>query len=288
MDRRTRDRWLGRSTAVSRQLAALAAGLLGLLVAVFLTDLNTLWPLSLRPSGAVGLVALAAVVAYYNEGIVPTWLLAFAGTLPPLVFHPPRGPTFSVTPATAPVAVLHAGAAAVGLGTLGFAAGAALGRRRDRRRGERYVPSAAVLPTLFVGRGRRRAARWLAVGVAEIGVVFGVAWFGLLPFGIGGAGLVGIALLLGLMFVPAAWSAARNRGLIVSWALAFAPVFGVFLAIQLRFVASMAPDRPVLYAMGTAAMLSAPVAALAFTAGVAVDRLRSTAGLAARLTGGSG
>lgn len=258
----------GRSAVVSRQLAVLAVGLLGLMGLVFFTDLNTLWPLALAPSGAGLLVGLTAIEAYYNEGLLVAWALAFGAVLPAFVFYPPRGPTFAVTPATAPVAVAEAAAVSIALASVGFAAGAAIRRKSDPDRGERDGPSSAALPALLIGRDRRRAARWLLVAAAEIVVVLAVAWFGLLPFGIGGVGLVAIALLLVLMGVPPAWYAARNRGLLVCWALAFAPPFGVFLAIQLRFVASMAPDRPFLYAMGTAAMLAAPVAAAAFVVGV--------------------
>lgn len=273
MDRRRALLW-GRSPAVSRQVAALAVALLGLVSAVFFTDLNTLWPLPLTASGPIILVGLAALEAFYNDGLVPAGLLAFAAALPAFVFHPPRGRTFAVTPTTAPLAVLEAAAVAVALGSVGFAVGAALRRRRDRRRGERFAPSPTAIPELLVGRDRRRAARWLLVAVVEVAAVLAAGWFGLLPFGIGGAEPVGIALLVALMALPAGWLAATDGGVLVCWVLAFAPVFGVFLAIQLRFVASMAPDRPVIYAMGTAAMLSAPVAAAAFVVGVALRRAR--------------
>lgn len=268
----------GRSPAVSRQLALLAVALLGLLSAVFFTDVNTLWPAPLAASGVPLVVGLAAVGAYYNEGLVVAWLLSFSATLPAFVFYPPRGPTFAVTPATAPLAVGQAAAVALGSGTVGFAIGAALLRRRDRRAGARFEPSPGVLPDVLVGTDRRLAGRWLLVAVGEFVAVFAVAWFGLLPFGVGAVGLVGIAVLLGLAAAPPAYVATRNRGLLVCWVLAFAPPFGVFLPLQLRFVASMAPDRPVLYALGTAAMVAIPAGTLAFLLGLAARAVRRRLG----------
>lgn len=268
----------GRTPAVSRQLALLAVGLFVLVSATFYTDVNTLWPAPLGASGVVLLVGLAGVVAYYNEGLLVTWLLAFAAALPAFVFHPPRGPVLAVTAATAPRAIAEAAGVAIGLGTIGFAVGSALRRRRDRRRGELHAPSAAVLPALVVGSDRQMAARWLIVGVAEFAVLFASGWFGLLPFGFGAGGTAGIAAVLILMTVPAAWYAAANEGLVVCWALAFAPVFGIFLAIQLRFVGTPAPDRPVLYAIGTAALFAIPTGTVAFVVGLAGRRLRQRLG----------
>lgn len=264
----------GRAPAVSRQLAVLAVGLFGLVSAVFYTDLNTLWPAPLMASGAVILALIAGLVAYYNEGLVVAWSLTVGTALPGFVFYPPRGPMFAVTPATAPAAIGEALAVAIGLGSLGFLGGAGLRRRVDRLRGERYVPSASVLPTFLVGRNRRQATRWLLVAMAEFVTVFALAVSGQVPYGVGPAGQLGIAVLVVLMAGPAAWVAFRNRGLVVAWSLAFAPLFGVFLAIQLQFVGTPAPDRPVLYAFGTAAMVAIPVGTLAFLLGVAAHRVR--------------
>lgn len=262
----------GRSPVVSRQLVLLAVGLLALAAATFYTDVNTLWPLPLVESGAVLLVALAAAEAYYNEGVLVAWLLSFAAALPAFVFHPPRGPRFAVTPETAPMAVATAAGVAVGLGTVGFVVGAALRRRRDG--GDDYEPSATVLPVLFVGRNARTAGRWLLLSAGVFAVLFGGVWTGVLPFGFGLGGGVGITVLLVLMAGPAMLHAFRNSGLLVCWAVAFAPLFGVFLALQVGATVEPAPDSPVLFALGSSVLFSVPVGTVAFLLGLLGRRVR--------------
>jgi hypothetical protein len=264
----------GRSPTVSRQLALLAVGLFGLTVAVFYTDVNTLWPFPLAASGAVLLVGLAAAATYYNEGLLVAWLLTFAVALPAFVFYPPRGPTFAVTPASAPVAVATAAGVTLGLAAVGAAIGVTARRRRERADTNRYEPSPTVLPTLFVGRDGRQATTWLLAATAEFVGVFAGVWTGVLPFGFGLGGELGVTVLLVLMAGPATVYAVRNSGLLVCWALAFAPLFGVFLALQLGATFEPAPSRPVLFALGSAALFSSPVGTVGFLLGVTTRRVR--------------
>lgn len=264
----------GRSRTVSRQLVLLAVGLFAVTVAVFFTDVNTLWPLPLVASGAVLLVGLAALEAYYNEGLLVAWLLTFVATLPAFVFHPPRGPTFAVTLETAPVAVATAGGVALALGAVGFAIGVTLRRHRERTSTAHFEPSTTLLPTIFVGRDVRTSGRWVLAAAVEFAVVFGGVWTGVLPFGFGLGGMVGITVLLVLMAGPAALHAADNSGLLVCLTLAFAPLFGVFLALQLGATFEPAPDNPALFALGSSALFSAPVGTVGFLLGVATRRVR--------------
>lgn len=264
----------GRDHTVSRQLALLAVGLFGLTLAVFVTDVDALWPLPLAASGAVLLVGLAAIEAYYNEGLLVAWLLAFAAALPAFVVHRPRGRPYAVTPETTPVAVATAGGVALALGTVGFAIGVAARRRRERASTSRFEPSTTVLPTTFLGRDVGVSARWVTAAVGEFVVVFVGVWTGLLPFGFGLGGEVGLTVLLVLMAGPAALHAVRNSGLLVCWTLAFAPLFGVFLALQLGATMEPAPSRPVLFALGSSALFSIPVGTVGFLLGLITRRVR--------------
>ena len=265
--------WYGRSPVVSRQLVFLGFGLFVLTTAVFFTDVNTLWPAPLATSGILLLVGLAAIEAYYNEGVLIAWLLTFALTLPAFIFYPPRGPRFAVSPATAPTAIAKAGAIAVLLGTVGFVIGLVFRRRRDRDRDNDYVPSTTILPHLFVGRDIRVTARWLLVAAVEFVVLFMGAWLGLLPFWPGFAGAIGVVALLVVMAGPATISAIRNGGVLVSWLLSFAPLFGVFLALQVGATIEPAPNRPVLYALGTSLLFALPVGTAGFLGGLGIRRV---------------
>lgn len=264
----------GRDQTVSRQLALLAVGLFGLTLAVFVTDVDTLWPLPLAASGAVLLAGLAAIEAYYNEGLLVAWLLVFAAALPAFVVPRPRGPPYAVTLETAPVAVATAGGVALALGTVGFAIGVAARRRRERTSTSGFEPSTTVLPTTFLGRDVRVSGRWVTVAVGEFVVVFVGVWTGLLPFGFGLGGELGLTVLLVLMAGPAALHAVRNSGLLVCWTLAFAPLVGVFLALQLGSTMEPASSRPVLFALGSSALFSIPVGTVGFLLGLTTRRVR--------------
>lgn len=265
MDRRRRLLY-GRSPAVSRQLCLLSVGLFALTAATFYTDVNTLWPFPLAVSGALLLVGLAGVEAYYNDGVLVVWLSTFAASLPAFVFYPPRGPLFAVTSGTAPVAVATALMVAGVLGVVGFAVGAVLRRQRDGHAD--YVPSPTALPAAFVGRDGRLVVRWSLLAVGEFAVLFAGVWTGVLPFGFGLGGPVGLTVLLLLMGGPAALYAARNGGLLVCWLLAFAPLFGVFLALQLGGSIEPAPTSPALFALGAAVLYAVPVGTVGFLLGL--------------------
>lgn len=101
--------WYGRNRAVSGQLVLIAVGLFALTMAVFYTDVNTLWPAPLAPSGCLFLIMLAGIVAYNNEGLLVVWLLTAVTTLPAFIFYPPRGPVYAISPATSPSAFGKAG-----------------------------------------------------------------------------------------------------------------------------------------------------------------------------------
>lgn len=255
----------GRSPAVSRQLCLLAVGLFALTAATFYTDVNRLWPFPLATSGALLLVGLAAVEAYYNDGVLVVWLSTVAASLPAFVFSPPRGP-LAVTPRPGPVAVATALVVAGLLGVVGFALGAALRRQRDGHAD--YVPSPTALPAAFVGRDGRMAVRWSLLAAGEFVVLFAGVRTGVLPFGFGLGGHVGVTVLLLLMGGPAALYASRNGGLLVCWLLAFAPLFGVFLALQLGATFEPAPDAPALFALGASVLYAVPVGTVAFLLGV--------------------
>lgn len=265
--------WFGRNPAVSRQLVLLTIGGFALTVAIFYTDVNTLWPAPLAVSGVILLIGLTAAEAYYNEGVVIAWLISFAVTLPAFIFYPPRGPVFAVSPTTASTAIAKAGAISMVLGTIGFVIGSVLRRRRDERYDGQYEPSSAVLPRIFLGEDIHRTTRWLLIGAGEFVMLFGGVWLGLLPFGFGLGGVAGIAVLLILMAGPATLFAIRNSGVLVSWLLAFAPLFGVFLALQLGATIEPAPDHPVLYALGSSLLFAIPVGTGGFLLGVAIRRL---------------
>ncbi len=272
MDYRTRILY-GRNPALSRQLVVVAIGLLALSSTVYYTDVNTWWPDPVAVTGGLFVVAVAATAAYVNDAIPVSWLLGFAVILPAFVFYPPRGPTFAVTLATVPIAVATAAAVAVALGTIGFVLGWWLRRRRDRGSEREYEPSAAVLPRLFIGRDRHTSGRWVAGATGEFAVVFLGTWFGVLPFGFGMGGPAGIAALIVVMAVPATVVAIRNRGLLVSWLLAVAPLFGVFLALQLGATLSPAPANPPVYALGVSLLFGIPVGTVGFLVGVISHRL---------------
>lgn len=275
-----RSLWYGRNRTVSGQLVLLAVGALALLSGVFYTDVNTLWPLPLAVSGPVILVAIAAAEAYYNEGMLVAWLVTFLVALPAFIFHPPRGPTFAVSPETAPVAVLRAAGVAVGFGTAGFVLGVWLRRRVDRERDGPVEPSPTAIPRRLLGRDRRERRRWSVLAVVEFAVLFTAIWAGILRVVMGFAGAMAVVILLGVMVGPAAVAAARNDGLLVSWLLAVAPLFGVFLAIQLHGGISPAPERPALYALGTALLFALPIGTIAYLAGRIARWVRESFGSA--------
>ena len=262
----------GRSLLVSRQLGLLACGLFALLMAAFYTNVVTLWPLPLVPSGAVLLVGLAAIEAYYNEGLLVAWLLTFVVTVPAF-FFPPRGFIDGAAQPTALIAVVLAGGVAVAFGTIGFAIGVAVRHSREQHRTDRYQPSATVLPAVLLGRDDGVAMRAVLVAAGGFTVLFVTVWSGMVSVGAGLGGIPGIIVLIMLMTVPGLLYAAHNSGLLVCWALAFAPLFGVFLARQLRFVGYPTPDQPVLYALGSALLFAIPLGTVGFLFGVVVRRI---------------
>lgn len=263
----------GRNPAVSRQLVLVAIGFIALSSAVYYTDVNTLLPGPMAVTGSLLVVAVAAGEAYYNEGIVLAWLLGFALILPAFVFYPPRGPMFAVSLPTVPIAFVKAGAVAVVLGTAGFTIGWWFRHRRDRGCDGEYEPSAAVLPRFFIGRDIHTTARWVVGATGEFVVLFLGTWLGILPFDFGIGGPAGIAALLVVMAGPATVSAFRNRGLLVSWILAFAPVFGVFLALQLGATLYPAPDNPPVYALGVSLLFAIPVGTASFLVGLVTHHI---------------
>lgn len=272
----------GRSPAVSVQVGLLACGVFTLLLAAFYTNVVRLWPLPLVPSGVVVLVGLAAIEAYYNDGLVVAWLVSFVATVPALYYSHGE---FTIDAARPPalLAVGLAGSVAVTLGTLGFAIGAAVRRSRERSGTEQYQPSATVLPVVLFGRDRRSTTRAVLVAAGEFVVFFVIIWSGAVPDGVGLGGIPGILLMGTLMTVPALLYAARNSGLLVCWALASAPMFGFTLAVQVLSDIHPEPSYPLLYAVGTALLFGIPLGTIGFLLGVAGRRAhrqyRSSSGL---------
>lgn len=263
----------GRSPAVSVQVGLLACGLFALSLAVFYTNVVHLWPLPVIPSGAVLLVGIAAIEAYYNEGLVAAWLLTFSVTVPAF-FYPPRDFIDGVARPSTVIAVGLAGGVAMILGMLGFAIGVGLRRSREQHRTETSQPSPTVLPTVLLGRDDSITIRAVLVAVGEIVVFFVIIGTGAVPDGIGLGGIPGLLLMGVLMTVPALLYAARNSGLLVCWALAFAPVFGFALAVQVMFNVYPEPSSPILYAIGVSLLFGIPLGTVGFLLGMVGRRIQ--------------
>lgn len=183
--------------------------------------------------------AIAAGNAYWNDGLVVSWLLVFAPVLGWLwnVFVQP-GPVF-LDEVVVPLA--WAGFAALVVGSVGHAVGRGL-RLGPRRDGE-DEPSAGLLRALVGGESRQPVTWGFRAGGLFLGVATvvyatrpGVAILdGLylselfIPVGVFDAPLVvGAAVIVGWLGL-AAWPAYRNEGLFASWLVTFGPFFGATL-----------------------------------------------------------
>lgn len=180
--------------------------------------------------------AVAAANAYWNDGLVLSWLLVFGPVLGWLWMVFVQGPVFFDV---AIVPIAWAMFAALVVGTLGYV----LGRRLDTR-GTPDVTSEWMLGTI-VGRDLGRRGQWLAVSsalfVLAVGLmaatrpflelpIEGVTLFELFyPTGVlVESTLVGAVVVLGWMGL-AMLPAYQRAGLLVSWAIVFGPLFGAIL-----------------------------------------------------------
>lgn len=184
--------------------------------------------------------AVAAANAYWNDGLVLSWLLVFGPVSGWLWIVFVQGPVF-FNVAIVPMA--WAAFAALVVGTLGYV----LGRQLDTR-GTGAETSEWMLRTI-VGRDPGRRGRWLAVAGALFVLagalmaatrpllelpIEGVTLFELFyPTGVlVESTLVGTLVVLGWMGL-AMLPAYRRAGLLVSWAIVFGPLLG---AIMTEFV----------------------------------------------------
>lgn len=182
---------------------------------------------------------VAAGNAYWNDGLVLSWLLVFGPVLGWLWIVLVQSANL-IEVAIVPVAFATLGALVAG--TLGYVAGRVLVVRADA--GSWADPSNRLL-RLLVGHVPNRQARWalLAGGLFVLSgaliyanrpytplPVEGVVLFELFyPTGVLAADTVfGIVVILAWMGL-AAWPAYRREGILVSWGLPFGPLFGAIL-----------------------------------------------------------
>lgn len=182
--------------------------------------------------------AVAAANAYWNDGLVLSWLLVFGPILGWLWVVFVQGPIVFYG---AIVPIAWSVLTALVVGTIGYVIGR--GRRNythDRSEGQVEWPLAVI-----VGRDYSQRRQWLlligALFVLTGGMTYVVGPF--LGFPIEGVTLfelfyptavldantsLGTLVVLGWIGL-AAWPAYRGAGLLVSWGIVFGPMFGVIL-----------------------------------------------------------
>lgn len=225
--------------------------------------------------------AIAAGNAYWNDGMLVSWLLVFGPVCGWLwtVFVQTRTLSFDVVI----VPVGFAAFAGIVVGTLGYALGGRL-RAADGTEPGRVLG-------ILVGRNEVEARRWWLVAgglfVVAIGVIGGVGpdrqtpiegvsvveLF--LPLGaLSADSLVGVLVVLVWLGV-ATWPAYRRAGVFASWGIVFGPVFGVVLtAFVLDGISGSGPAMDATLAFVAALVLAVVLGSVGYLLGTVVRSLR--------------
>ncbi|PSP54722.1 hypothetical protein BRC82_09315 [Halobacteriales archaeon QS_1_67_19] len=194
------------------------------------------FPLAVLAS-LVAIGAIAAGTAYWNGGLVSSWLVAFASPFGwlsnVLVGAKPAFPEGVVAP------LGLAGGIAVSFGTVGYAIGRYI-RVRGTENGKNALPDPLLRillgdePDQFIRWGTRAGGLFVVAGaliyVTSPDTSLSVRTF---EFPIPAGGL-NAPFVFGTVTIPAwigtaMWPAYRNEGLLASWLLLFGPFFGAML-----------------------------------------------------------
>lgn len=179
----------------------------------------------------VAIAAIAVGTAYWNSGLVSSWLVAFAPTFAwlwtVLVGEKTAFPEGVAAPFGLALAI------AIPLGTIGYAAGRFL---RICTENADAVPEPVLRillgdePDRLVSWGGRAIALFLATAL----LVYVSTLDGLSAAPVISNGGLSAPFLLGPVAIPvwlalATWPAYRGNGLLVSWLVLFGPFFGTWL-----------------------------------------------------------
>lgn len=182
--------------------------------------------------------AVAAANAYWNDGLLLSWLLVFGSVLGWLWIVFVQGPVFFDV---AIVPIAWAALTALVVGTVGYV----IGRRRRLHARTKDEGKFEWPLEVLVGRELGQRGRWVVVSamlfVLGSGVIYGTRPFVELPFegvmlfelfyptGVLAANTwLGTLVVLGWIGL-AMWPAYRGAGLLVSWGIVFGPMFGAIL-----------------------------------------------------------
>lgn len=226
---------------------------------------------------------LAIWNAAHNDGLLVGWLLVFSLVTPWLLQYNLRlgiAEPF-VTAGYVTLALL--------VGTVGYLFGV---RLRDRPPADAPDTETARFSAVF-GSETDRPVRWVLLLIALfvvpailvvvavpsrsvlLSIAYPVAWF--YPVGdVSGRTVIGVCLLLGWTGL-AAWPAARGNGVLRSWAVLFAPMFGTLVPYSILeglFASDVSSPvvNDVLVAVLVAGSFSVILGALGFSIGVVVRR----------------
>lgn len=203
--------------------------------------MQTVMDTTLHPVAFVVVVGggLAVWNAYWNDGLLLSWLLVFSLVTPWLLHYNLHLGIYEP--------FVSAGYVTVALvsGTIGYLLG--IWGRRYRLRDTEPMGSHGL--TVVFGAAPDSTARWsfvvsglfliaaaLLLGAGPyrsvlVSLVYPVALF--YPIGtITAEAILGVGIIVGWVMV-ALWPAYRGNGVLVSWSVLFAPMFGVLLAYSL-------------------------------------------------------